>query len=195
MLLKKGIAFILSSLFLVSFIFSQDLAELAKKEKERREKLKDKKGIVITNVELAKSTKQTAISIATSDLLENETGTVEGLPEDETSLSEDILSDQGATPEPEENREEYYRRRKTELENNWKKAKEYADLLMLKMNGLWQEYYSMDDMTSRDKVQMDISETYLQLQKSRQEEAQAKEELDNFIEQARKEGALPGWLR
>jgi len=70
---------------------------------------------------------------------------------------------------------------RTELEQKWISAKEYADLLELKMNGLWQEYYSMDDMAPRDNIQKQISETFARLQEAREREAKAKEELDKFL--------------
>jgi hypothetical protein len=51
----------------------------------------------------------------------------------------------------------------------------------MKMNGLWQEYYSMDDMAPRDKIQKEISETSIKLEEAREREAKAKEELDRFL--------------
>jgi len=47
----------------------------------------------------------------------------------------------------------------------------------LKMNALWQEFYSLDDMTPRDLIQKQISETYLQLQKAKAEEERLKKQL------------------
>ncbi|MCP2605249.1 hypothetical protein NLC29_03750, partial [Candidatus Aminicenantes bacterium AH-873-B07] len=91
--------------------------------------------------------------------------------------------------------EMFWRKRKEEYEQRWKKAKEYVELLTLKMNGLWQEFYSMDDMTSRDKIQREISETYQKLLRAQQEEARTKKELEKFLIEAKKQGALPGWLR
>lgn len=53
------------------------------------------------------------------------------------------------------------------------------------MDGLWQEFYNLgNDMTYRGKIQQDIAEMYLKLQRSREEEAQAKQELDAFLEEA-----------
>ena len=63
-----------------------------------------------------------------------------------------------------------------EQEAKWKKSREYVGLLTTKMNGLWQEFYSMDDMTSRENIQREISETSLRLQKAKEDEARAREE-------------------
>ena len=66
MSLKRVIAVFSLPLFLSSFLLSQSLVELAKKEKERREKLKGKKTIVVTNYDLKKVKKKPAVSIRQS---------------------------------------------------------------------------------------------------------------------------------
>jgi len=185
---KKIIIASFSLLFFTFLLLSQDLAELAKKEKERRANLKNKKGIVVTNVDLKKTEKRIAILVSAL-----ETSKEQKTPE--VKRAQEPLLPEEPSQKPLAEREKYFKERKAALEKRWKQAKEYADLLATKMGGLWQEYYSMDDMTSRDKVQIDISGTFLQMQKARQEETKAKEELDKFLIQARKEGALPGWLR
>jgi aspartate oxidase len=59
-------------------------------------------------------------------------------------------------------------------------------LLTLKMNALWQEFYSMDDMTPRDHIQRQISETYLKLQKAQIDAEQAKKEMEEAHRKSRK---------
>lgn len=63
------------------------------------------------------------------------------------------------------------------LEEQLKRVQELVGLLTLKMNALWQEFYSLDDMTPRDLIQKQISETYLQLQKAKAEEERLKKQL------------------
>jgi hypothetical protein len=70
-----------------------------------------------------------------------------------------------------------------------------VDLLTMKMNGLWQEFYSLDDMTARDRIQQQISENYEKLLKAQQDEVAAKEELDAFIAGAKREGVPKIWIR
>jgi len=192
MVLKKIIMAALSFLFLTSILFSQSLTDLAKRERERRANLKPKKKVVVTNADLSKMKKKTAVSIIGTEIIGQKT-TRETKPQakprrESASRVETSLRSRAAG-------EKFYRDRKATFEQKWKKAKEYADMLAMRMNGLWQEFYRMDNMTTRDKIQRDISETFLQMEKVRQEEANAKEELDKFLAQARKEGALPGWLR
>jgi hypothetical protein len=73
-----------------------------------------------------------------------------------------------------------------ELELKWKNAREQVGLLTTRMNGLWQEFYSMDDMSSRETIQRQISETSLRLQKAKEEEARARKEFQAARSGARK---------
>ena len=72
------------------------------------------------------------------------------------------------------------------LEKKWKRAREQVGLLTTRMNGLWQEFYSMDDMSSRENIQRNISETSLRLQKAKEEEAGARKEYQQARTEARK---------
>ena len=61
---KKLLAALFLPLLLVSFLQAQSLAELAKKEKERRAALKGKHAAVVTTKDLAKSTRRPAVETA-----------------------------------------------------------------------------------------------------------------------------------
>jgi hypothetical protein len=88
-----------------------------------------------------------------------------------------------------------FNRRKTELEDAWNKTQEMVELLTMKMNGLWQEFYSLDDMTARETIQKQISETYEKLLKAQSDETKARQELDAFIANSRREGVPDIWIR
>lgn len=174
---KKIIVGISLPLFLTSVLSSQSLVELAKKEKERREKLKAQKKTVVTNADLinikrgaalttsrqAGATEGSAVAGTSSDLSAQD----KAEPSGSKSRSSDARSPDRAKPQ--ENSP-------AELEKKWKSAREQVGLLTTRMNGLWQEFYSMDDMSSREKIQRDISETSLRLQKAKEEEARARKE-------------------
>jgi hypothetical protein len=190
MVAKKFIITIFLPLLLTSLLLSQSLAELSKKEKERRESLKGKKVVVITNADLTKGARKPALN----------TPPLKSLPEtapEETIYTPPPGPEKGLppSPSPEELNPPPQDEFKTELESRWAKAKEYADLLETKMAALWQEFYSMDDMTSRDSIQREISETFTKLEKAREEEAKAKDELDQYLASIRKEKAPPIWFR
>jgi len=197
----KKIAVVVSSiLFLSTLLLSQSLVEAAKKEKERRESLKGKKRVVATNAEIVRLRKRTATSTSGTETISSttsprtESDRRSSSPRTESDRRSSSRTDQGQESVKED--EKSFRQRRAAIEQKWEKTQEYSDLLATKMNGLWQEFYNLgSDMTYRGKIQADISETYLKLQRSREEEAKAKQELDVFLEEARKRGVPPGWLR
>jgi len=182
MSLKKIIVAISLPLFLTSLLSSQSLVDLAKKEKERRERLKGKKKIVITNADLKSLGKRPAVTTSRPMLPAGGTERLASpsekslLDKAEPSKAKGKVADKDKAEAKDIDRSEPQEETPQELEAKWKKAREYVGLLTTKMNGLWQEFYSMDDMTSREKIQREISETSLRLQKAKEDEARAREQ-------------------
>ena len=141
----------------VNLLFSQSLVELAKKEKERRAKLKGKKAVVVTNVDLRNLRRRPALTIIEPAYYYVE----EAIP-----------------PFPIETIEREDLEEQARLEVNWKKANESADLLTLRMNELQQRFFSFENWFDRAEMQRQIFETFQKLQKARQEAQTAKTELD-----------------
>lgn len=166
--IKKILTVIFLPLLLASFLCSQNLVELAKKEKERRAKLKGKKGIVVTNADLTRLRKKPALSITGVKLAAMERPPATATIRPESRLAR--KSSKGIDKEESGNLQE--------LEQKWKKTKEYVDLLTLKINGLRQKFYSFRDWTLRDSIQREISETFLKLQKAKLDSEKTKKELD-----------------
>ncbi len=164
---KRGVAFFFGFLFLSSLAFSQSLAELAKREKERRAKL-TKKSEVITNAHLAQIKKTSAVAPQEIILLSEKS-------EEYPGESWETQSPYGAQEAMEKTEP---LKVKEDVEEKWRRAKEYAELLTVKLNSLWQEFYSMDDMTSRDSIQREINDTFEKLQKALEEEEKARGELE-----------------
>jgi hypothetical protein len=173
---KKIIVGISLPLFLASVLSSQSLVDLAKKEKERREKLKGQKKTVVTNADLSNIKRGPALTTS------RQADDIEGSATMGTSelSAQDKAEPSGAKPRTTDargaDRAEPQENSPAELEQKWKSAREQVGLLTTRMNGLWQEFYSMDDMGSREKIQRDISETSLRLQKAKEEEARARKE-------------------
>jgi hypothetical protein len=175
---KKIFLVSLAPLFCASLLFSQSLVEIAKKEKERREKFKGKKSIVVTNDVLKNHKIEPALSVKPVNPPIREIPAVSRIPK-RRSLGN--VSSQAAG----EADQGFFSDIKN-LEEKWKKAREYAALLSLKMNALWQEYYSLDDMTPRDHIQRQISDTYIKLQKAQKAAEQAKKDLEEARRQSQK---------
>jgi hypothetical protein len=194
--------FVAFFLFLLgmSFLSAQSLAEASKKEKERRAALKGKQ-TVVTNADLGKTKKKAAMTESVPEMPADEAfveGAEGAAPPGETPPAA-VETPPEATPPAAEAAPplsvEEFSQRKTELEDTWNKAQEMVELLTMKMNGLWQEFYSLDDMTARDKIQQQISETYEKLLKAQQDETKAREELDTFIARTPRENVPQIWIR
>jgi len=178
MSVKKTAASILLLLTCAFLLSAQSLVDVAKKEKERRAKLKGKKSIVITNSILKEKKIEPAISVQTLESTIKEIPFVSQIP---NKRSLDNISSQAPS---EKDQISFYD--VNNLETKSEEADEYVALLTLKMNALWQEYYSLDDMTPRDHIQRQISETYLILQKAQKDAEQAKKELEEARRKSRK---------
>ncbi len=179
----KKLIFLVSLLFLISPLISQSLAELAEKEKERREKLKGEKVEVVTNNTLRQMRKLISIS---------------GSEEPEEVKSE--------TPSPEmdlEEREEYWRAYKAELEEKYKTAMEKVKKLENQISELYMDFYSFRPTSfqygqifyERGFFQNKIDELQVRLEIARKEAEDIRRELDSLPEKVRKEGGYPGWVR
>jgi len=184
---KKIIVGISLPLFLTSVLSSQSLVDLAKKEKERREKLKGQKKIVVTNADLSNIKRGPALTTSRQPGDTEASATAGGSSDlssmDKADPSQARSRTPGATGA---DRAEPGQDTADELEQKWKNAREQVGLLTTRMNGLWQEFYSMDDMSSRETIQRQISETSLRLQKAKEDEARARKEFQAARTGARK---------
>jgi len=147
---------------------SQSLVELAKKEKERRENLKGKKIRLVTNADLKKFNKTTN-TIATQ--AKNSKTVKESIPAPPQQIPV-IISAKSR------NRGRSNAKQENELEKKYKEANKQVGLLTLKMRALWQQFYSMPNMTPKNQIQQQISLTYLQLQKAQEDAERLKNQVD-----------------
>ncbi len=191
----KILALVTLPFLLISWLWSQDLTAAAKKEKERRDAAKAKKVTVVTNADLSSVKKKAAVAGETGEPATE--GETEGanpeagaLP---TAAPAEPAVDSGAGPEPMPMGTggpagtQADDAQKAMLENNYLKAKEYADLLETRVNGLWQTFYNMDDMTPKDQIQQQIADAFDKYQVARQDEERAKAELDRYLATVKKD--------
>jgi hypothetical protein len=187
---KKALALAFLTFTLSSLLFPQTLAEIAQKEKERRAGLKGKKAVVITNADLAKLKKKPAVETPSGPTapVTEEAVTPEAAPPARVETpppagTEIPPSSEPAAPDLKA------------LQERLDKATEYVDLLTLKMGSLWQQFYNMEDMTAKDALQQTIAETFIKLQKAQEEETQARQDLERFLGQQKKEPGSSIWIR
>lgn len=175
--------FLVSFLFFFSSLFSQTLAELAEKEKERREKLKGEKVEVITNNTLRNIKRELSISGR-----EETEGTVSEREEPEVDLKD---------------REEYWRAYKAELEQKYREASERVRKLENEISELYMDFYSFRPTSfrygqifyERGFFQNKIDELQVKIEIAKKEAEELRAELENLPDKVRKEGGYPGWVR
>lgn len=198
---KKSLAIVLLPLILACFLFSQSVTELAKKEKERRAAMKGRSGAVITNADLAKTKKRPAVEVAETDKAATE---AQAAAEAAPPAGQAAVGDKPAeakpaqTPPPADETtlsEQNFKARLSELATKAKDAQEFVELLTLKMNSLWQEFYNLGDVKSREFTQYQISETYDKLTKAEVDAQKAKKDIDDFLATAKRDGVPTIWIK
>lgn len=206
MITKRWLVLLFLPLVLAAFLHSQSVTELAKKEKERREALKGKSATVVTNADLAKVKKKPSIEPA-------ETAVVEGQAEAEAA---EQAVREGATPpekeevaeqavaaadvqvipaEPAEPSPQELDAKQKELLEAASEKQEMVDLLALKMNALYQEFYGLDNQKSKELLQLQISDTYDKLLKAEADAAKARKEVEAFIADRKKASTPAIWIK
>jgi len=172
---KQVVSLISAAGLLTGFLYSQDLVELAKKEKERRAKAKDKKTVVITNADLKKNQVQPGIVVRrAAPIQEEEEATVTRSGSPPVSVKAQDAESGGAAKSPEKPLAPTI----PELEERWRQANNAVGAATLKLNSLWQLYYSGGGMTPIERIQAEIGLTHLHLQELHQEADRLKKELD-----------------
>jgi len=203
MSMKKVLAALILPLFLASFLQSQSLAELAKKEKERRAAVKGK-ATVITAADIANVKKRPAVesvaetAAAGEETLAGETAAEaqqEGAPPEagaQAAAAETPPDDQAAQAAQAAKDDQ---KKLTELADLAKEKSELVELLNLKMNALYQEFYGLENLKSRELLQIQISDTYDKLLKAETDSAKAQKDLEDFMAQAKKESLPAIWIK
>lgn len=183
MKLKKIIIGISLPLFLSSLLFSQSIVEVARKERERRARLKGLKAVVVTNADLGKVRKRPAMD--TSRIVIPASATAPPGRYRDVDTAEPAPS-QSVQQKPNINTQEPGQSSVEQAEADYYKAREYTQLLTVKLRGLWSELYSMDDMTDRSSIQKQIAETSLQIEKAQKDEAIAKQKMEDAQRRAKR---------
>jgi hypothetical protein len=202
----RWLAVFVLPLLLVSFLQSQSLAELAKKEKERRAAFKGKPATVITTADLAKVKKRPAVESTVQEQA------AEAVAAEEVAAPPEAVQQAGEGPaeaaappaKPIETLPDLQnappaakdiQAKIEELTKAAKEKQELVELLNLKMNSLYQEFYNMESVKSRETLQLQISDTYDKLLKAQLDATKAVKELDDYVAQAQKDKAPVIWIK
>jgi len=178
----------------LSSAYAQSLGELAKKEKERREKVVDESKVV-TNDDLSKF-KNAPVATGVLPPRHAEQKPAKGMTGVEAkSAAAGAAKENSDEPVDLQGRPESFwrqtlgeaRQRVTELENE-------LAVLVLRINELRRRFFSTDDGFRGQTVQWELQKTVIQRDLDKEELEKAKARLEELEKEARRSGALPGWI-
>lgn len=186
--LRDLVVFGVATFLLATTVSAQPLAEVARKEKERRQALAEKtdKAKVYTNADLGSGGRLT-------------TGT--SMPAAPTAAAG--ATEPGGAGEPgsaaaesgEVRDEQYWRTRITQAREALQRNELMASALQNRVDSLWADFTSRDDPAQRTIVERDRQTALAELQKMRAEIDRLKQEIAGIEDEARRERVPAGWLR
>jgi hypothetical protein len=184
--MKIFAAFFQIILFLGSafIVHAQSLADLAKKEKERRSKIT--KARVITVEEAAKYITEPNPSAARKNSAEKAGESETEVKTERPDLDEPV--DFQGRPES------YWRQTMAEARQKVQDLENEKNVLILKQNRLENEFHSEDNGFRREAIQREIQKTFYEQDLNKENLEKAKAALEDLEQEARKSGALPGWI-
>jgi hypothetical protein len=177
-----GILFVFT--VVTSFAEDSDLVKLAKQEKERRAKTQAKKTLTNQDIEEIRK-KQPLTGIENTS---EQTQPAEGTETQATA--------QQGTKEKDTNTEEYWRGRKQQADQQLKDAQEKVEQIQSEINQLQTAFYAESDgVGQRPVIKQEWDERLKALEQAKQDLQAAQAESSGLEDEARKAGALPGWVR
>jgi hypothetical protein len=166
------------------------LAEVARKEEERRKTAK-KATRVITNANLAAN----EVNLPPKSM-PSFAGSSNATPSNTSPGSPTIPGGkpESATTAGGKDQAFWQNRLKTALDD-LNRTQMFADSLQTKINSLRTDFVNRDNRVEREKIQMDLNASLAELEKLNKEIAEKRKAVSAVEEEARKAGVPPGWLR
>ncbi|MGD0309114.1 MAG: hypothetical protein ABSC02_07475 [Acidobacteriota bacterium] len=203
----KSICIVFSGLLVLALAstgYSQSLADLAKKEKERRQAVKtDSK--TITNEQTAKyrgaavstgtpsappagepqAGKGTAVDQKPAGEAETK---AEAAPPDAKPASDEPVDFQGRT-------ESFWKQTMADARQHVTQLENESNVLILKLNDLQNSFFKESDGFKQQEIQREIQKALYEQDQNKENLAKAKSAVTDLEQEARKSGALPGWIK
>jgi hypothetical protein len=183
--MKKS-ALLLTALFfiVVSAAYAQSLADLAEKERIRREEVKGEAKVIIIKSPAPEIEPPAAEQ---EPAAKPESEKKEAAPAADKADTDEEVDLQGRP-------ESYWRKTMTEARQKVITLEEESKSLTDKLNGLQTKFYNMDDGFARETVQRDIQKAIYEQDTNKANLEKAKTALQDLEKEARQSGALPGWI-
>jgi hypothetical protein len=176
---------------------AQSLAEVARREEERRKTVKTP-AKVYTNKDLPPAGAAPAESPATASAAVSEAASRpdQAIPDRGPDLSGASESDDQRIPQ-EPPREDYaaWGARLKELEATLERNLTYVDALQSRINSLTTDFVNRDDPAQRAVIAADRQRATAELERLKKQTQDDRAAIDKLHEDARRAGVPPGWLR
>ena len=169
------------SLALALALKAQSLGDLAKKEKERREAIGQVR--VITGEAAARYSPGQA----------EEPAAAESAPAAEKEAAAGA-ADPDEPVDFEGRPESFWRKPMAAARLKVKDLERERDTLILKINQLQDHFYKQSDGFHRENIQRELQKSYYLQDLNKENLAKARDALEDLEKEARKSGALPGWI-
>jgi hypothetical protein len=169
------------------------LAEVAKKEQERRKAMGVTKAApkVLTNKDLPKSAVQQPSTASGTP----QTPTSDAHHQPPTAEQKPGGGTEGtAKPDPGKD-EAWWRARITQAREALRRNEMFVEALQSRINGLTTDFVNRDDPYQRAKIGEDRQKALDELARVKGEIEAGKKSIDDIEEEARRAGVPPGWLR
>ncbi|HYK89351.1 MAG TPA: hypothetical protein VE398_11305 [Acidobacteriota bacterium] len=177
--------------------YSQSLADLAKKERERREQVKSNSRL-LTNYDASKYRSGPVTIVAPAAAVPAPSAAPATTTDKEAPPADTASKVAKANPdEPVDFQgrpESYWRQTMADARQRVKDLENQANVLVLRMADLQNQFYRESSGFKQQDIQREIQKTIYEQDKNKEELAKAKDQLQDLEKEARKSGALPGWL-
>ena len=187
--LSRG--FVCSSLILglAAPLAAQSLADLARKEEERR-KTVPKPAKVYTNKDLnsVPSPPAPPPAAAAAD-------TKDAKDANKAATDAKAAADKNPDAAKDPKDQAYWSGRQKALQQQLERNQNYADALQSRINALTTDFVNRDDPAQRAVVERDRQKSLAELNRLKKTIEDDKKALVDFAEEARRAGVPPGWLR
>jgi len=173
--------------------YGQSLAELAKREQERRSAVPSE-AKVITNKDTYKyrNSPVTTGSIPAPSPAPKPEGQTPGVAD--LTIGGKPKVDPTESTDSQGRPESFWRQTFTDARMKVKELESEAKVLVLKANDLQNQFYKESSGFKQQDIQREIQKTLYEQDQNKANLAKAKEELADLEKEARKSGALPGWI-
>jgi hypothetical protein len=177
----------------ISAAYSQSLSDLANKEKERRAGIKGEVKVIRNEPPAPKdesSENQKSDVAAKTEDNKKEDVSAKG----QSKTAKDAMTDPDEPVDFQGRPESFWRKAMADARQKVKELEDEGRILTLRMADLQTKFYNIDDGFARELVQKDIQKTIYEQDLNKTNLEKAVSELSDLEKEARKSGALPGWI-